>query len=480
MSENEVKQLAKGTFGQVNVLSDNELVKTGKIYEYDLKYRLLEFTENNLIETCFLSQYHHPMITKIYNIQFKTKTEDDFLEKIISFNMQNKGTAIEKSDNIGLIIFQSLYVLTQLHELNLIHADIKPPNILIDSKYNLTLIDFGSIIFESSYLQDNFLGTNSYTAPESTIRTANLFDYKGPTNIITQKMDIFSLGLTFYSLYDPKYKDVSYYILFLYNLIEFMKVEYLSKFINNEENKNILKKIFPKTEIDDLKIPQLEEKIKELKVNLINLDLIKNLEIKDIIRNMIDLNYKKRKSVSEILENKLFDQFFEKKSKDVEISNIVERTLNSRFTIIPINKDIKDYKYRNQVLKNLLKICDLMKDKSLFVLSVKLTDVYFTKNDVNIKTFKLDLCCIIQIVAFILKKENIFVQSVLEDLDFDIIDFYDNMLHILKSIDYICYEYTFDKRIKDPDYNLILKILEDNIGLKEMEYLKIYEKIKRD
>ncbi|TPX46735.1 hypothetical protein SeLEV6574_g03067 [Synchytrium endobioticum] len=93
---------------------------------------------------------------------------------------------------------QSRYVFRQiasavahLHQLNIVHRDIKDENLLIDDNFNVKLIDFGSAAFipaKSEPLFDRFLGTIQYAPPEI-LRGKR---YRGP------EAEIWSLGCCLY------------------------------------------------------------------------------------------------------------------------------------------------------------------------------------------------------------------------------------------------------------------------------------------
>merc|ERR1719326_227009 len=62
---------------------------------------------------------------------------------------------------------QLLEAVAYIHSLNLVHCDIKPENILIQSysQVRVKLIDFGSSCFTTDYL-NSYVQSRSYRAPE--------------------------------------------------------------------------------------------------------------------------------------------------------------------------------------------------------------------------------------------------------------------------------------------------------------------------
>ena len=104
-------------------------------------------------------------------------------------------------DNILLIAKSVCHSIRILHDLNIVHGDLKPDNILIKKKglkYFGKLIDFDDSYFSGNPPtdRDNLVGTPEYYSPE---QAAYIMDedeeISGKT--LTLKSDIFTLGIIF-------------------------------------------------------------------------------------------------------------------------------------------------------------------------------------------------------------------------------------------------------------------------------------------
>jgi|GEM_PF-5371668 len=106
-----------------------------------------------------------------------------------------KGTTAEIDTdyiiNISKIIISIASALDYAHKKGILHRDVKPSNILIDSDGTAKLVDFGLARAETQQsitITGEFFGTPSYVSPEQ-IRRPDIVDCRS---------DVFSLAATFY------------------------------------------------------------------------------------------------------------------------------------------------------------------------------------------------------------------------------------------------------------------------------------------
>lgn len=97
------------------------------------------------------------------------------------------------------LFLQLVEALKHCHSLGIVHRDIKPGNLMIDSKGDLKLIDFGLCAFvEPGQKLVDFVGTPPYWPPELVMGWEHGWAYEG------QSMDVWSLGVTFFVMLTSK------------------------------------------------------------------------------------------------------------------------------------------------------------------------------------------------------------------------------------------------------------------------------------
>ncbi len=100
-------------------------------------------------------------------------------------------------DKVAEYIAQAAHGLQHAHDVGLIHRDVKPANILINSKGKVKLLDLGLALFADEAkasltmdFNDKVLGTADYLAPEQALNSHN----------VDQRADLYGLGCTMYFL----------------------------------------------------------------------------------------------------------------------------------------------------------------------------------------------------------------------------------------------------------------------------------------
>lgn len=141
-----------------------------------------------------MKSFDHPNIVKFYGYNAQSKLSSVFN---IVMEYMNKGdllTYIEHKNNIDWepkikIMFGITNAVVYLHHKKILHCDIKPKNVLLNSNGGAKLCDFG--LSKKVGVEDKILirGTRNYLPPEV---------LKGKEN--TKKSDIYSLGITLFQV----------------------------------------------------------------------------------------------------------------------------------------------------------------------------------------------------------------------------------------------------------------------------------------
>lgn len=149
------------------------------------------------LEAQATSQLDHPNIVRCYDVDNEGDTHYIVMEFIEGKDLN---TIVKQEGPLPLelacnYIAQSAEGLAHAHEKGLIHRDVKPANLLVDTKGILKILDLGLALFsdnEQASLtvehNENVLGTADYLAPEQA-RNSHKIDHKA---------DIYGLGCSLY------------------------------------------------------------------------------------------------------------------------------------------------------------------------------------------------------------------------------------------------------------------------------------------
>lgn len=138
-------------------------------------------------------------------------------EKIDASSLTCKEISCLSMDKLLLICKSVCHSIKILHDLNIVHGDLKPDNILIkktSAGYSGKLIDFDDSYFsETPPKQECLVGTPEYYSPEQAAYIMDE-DEKISGSTLTLKSDIFTLGIIFCEyltgkkpMFDTKYSS---------------------------------------------------------------------------------------------------------------------------------------------------------------------------------------------------------------------------------------------------------------------------------
>jgi len=189
-----IKMLGEGSFGRVFLAKDDQLGRLIAVKVFKHPIQNDKQFEIFLNEARMLAKLDHPNIVPVYDV-INSESEGVFIiSKYLdggSFSeIIAKGP--QSYQNIAKWIATIAEALQHAHMRGLVHRDIKPDNILLDSKGNLYIVDFGLALTEELFGKvTGLLGTPAYMSPEQASGLANMVD---------GRTDFFSLGVIFYEM----------------------------------------------------------------------------------------------------------------------------------------------------------------------------------------------------------------------------------------------------------------------------------------
>ena len=149
------------------------------------------------LEAKAIASLNHPNIVRAHDIDNEGDTHYIVMEYVDGADLQ---TMVKKKgplpfDQIADLIAQAARGLQHAHEVGLIHRDVKPANLLVNSQGKVKLLDLGLALFSDDKqasltidYNDKVLGTADYLAPEQALNSHK----------VDARADIYGLGCTMY------------------------------------------------------------------------------------------------------------------------------------------------------------------------------------------------------------------------------------------------------------------------------------------
>lgn len=172
----------------VKVLKNTEKTNICVFEHNQLGKRLVKRSVMGAGEVYFvLRSLFHPNISNVYDV-FKSKTGVTVLEEYIDGQTISEYLAdnLYSPDGVKAVIRSLCDALDFLHNHKIIHKDIKPENVMVDSNGNVKLIDFDAARIYKHYQSKDtqIIGTTGYAAPE-----------QYGINQTDERTDIYALGV---------------------------------------------------------------------------------------------------------------------------------------------------------------------------------------------------------------------------------------------------------------------------------------------
>jgi serine/threonine protein kinase/formylglycine-generating enzyme required for sulfatase activity len=191
-----IERLAgQGGFGLVYVAQDEQLNRPVAIkVAHARQVGRPEDVEAYIEEARIVASLDHPHIVPVYDVgstqQFPCFVVSKFID---GENLATRiGEECPTSEEAAELVATVAEALHYAHTRGLVHRDVKPGNILIDTWGRAFVTDFGLALKEEDFGEGGGLaGTPSYMSPEQA---------KGEGHRVDGRSDIFSLGVVFYEL----------------------------------------------------------------------------------------------------------------------------------------------------------------------------------------------------------------------------------------------------------------------------------------
>ncbi len=184
-----VRKVGEGSYGAVYQVFDRKMDIPKALKVFGRREESLHIIPDLRDEARTMARINHPNIVRIYDLH----EDGDFIYLDMEYanggNLDKNLDSIRKNSKIiRKTALQIAEGLKEAHDQGIVHMDVKPSNLLLDSARNIKIADFG-IAGQLGLKLTTTAGTPAYMAPEH---------IEG--NPADKRSDIFSFGVVLYEL----------------------------------------------------------------------------------------------------------------------------------------------------------------------------------------------------------------------------------------------------------------------------------------
>ena len=194
--------IGKGATSSVKIVTKTA---KDKYAQKELKEFTFDSLKRFLSECEILFKLRHPCIVRVYG--FNNGDDSHPPSMILSLEPTSLDQAIHDKvldeHQKNRITIELVLGMKYIHKKNFMHRDLKPQNILLSKNMHVRITDFGLAKEEDlETSQSKGVGTMRFMAPE-------LFEEKESVTRYTNKVDVYSFGITLIYIVTEKYPDFS-------------------------------------------------------------------------------------------------------------------------------------------------------------------------------------------------------------------------------------------------------------------------------
>ncbi|XP_032944151.1 serine/threonine-protein kinase MARK2-like [Rhinolophus ferrumequinum] len=183
--------IGEGSFG--NVVVGTHILTPTQVAVKVIKQQVSDKTRSSLLqEARCMADLQHPNIVQLFHGIIAEESLYLVMEFVPGGDMMDylRDNGRMSEDTARGVFRQLVSAVHYCHEKGVAHRDLKPENVLLDSRMNATLVDFGLGASSNIHQLSKFCGTFMYTAPEVFLGKT----YDGCA------ADIWSLGMLLYKM----------------------------------------------------------------------------------------------------------------------------------------------------------------------------------------------------------------------------------------------------------------------------------------